>query len=328
MVNSAFPRSEIPGSILVVKPSSLGDVLHTLPVVALIKAHWPSSRLRWLIHADWAPLLEGNPDIDEVVIFPREDFRGLRGWTRVLPWITSLRPSVRSDVVLDFQGLLRSALMARFFRGRTVLGLSDAREGARFFYDTVADVSSKVHAVDRYLTLATALGIDIQRPLEWRLPSGVKPPGFVPEQAFVLLHPFSRGVGKSLSAADVQTLCEALAPTRIVLVGRTEMRIPRADNVIDLINSTSLAELIWLIRHAAFVVSVDSGPMHIAAALTDRLIAIHTWTDPRRVGPYQPKAWVWQQGVLCRVADLDRPAQGLPVSDVQGLAAFVRTQIS
>src|SRR5207244_10616905 len=73
------------------------------------------------------------------------------------------------------------------------------------------------------------------------------------------------------------------------------------DNCIDLTNQTSLLQLIWLIRAAHFIVSVDSGPMHIAAALTDRLLSIHTWTDPRRVGPYNPNAWVWKNGQLCRV---------------------------
>jgi ADP-heptose:LPS heptosyltransferase len=63
--------------------------------------------------------------------------------------------------------------------------------------------------------------------------------------------------------------------------------------------------LVWLLRAAAFVISVDSGPMHVAAAVTTNLVSIHTWTDPRRVGPYNDAAIIWKNGKLCRVADLE-----------------------
>lgn len=319
-------RSEI-GSILVIKPSSLGDVVHTLPAVALIKRRWPAARLRWLINAEWAPLLDGNPHVDEVVIFPRSEFRGIAGWGKIVPWAISLRRSAKSDLVVDFQGLLRSALIARICGGEVIVGPSDAREGARFFYDETVDVSGHPHAVDRYLALATALGVESKDVLEWPLPFGAAPVGFDAAQAFVLLHPYSRGSGKSLGPAEVRSFCAALAPMRVVVVGRGAALSEPSDNAIDLLNRTSLAELVWLIRRAAFVVSVDSGPMHIAAALTARLVAIHTWSDPRKVGPYDPNAWVWQQGVLCRVADLGRPREGPAISDFRALAAFVREQM-
>lgn len=316
-----------PASVLVIKPSSLGDVVHTLPAVAAVKCHWPSAHLRWLINPEWAPLLEGNPHVDEVVIFPRDQFRGFVGWTKIPRWLASLRRTAHSELVLDFQGLLRSALIARSLRPRTVIGLSDAREGAHLFYDAVADVSTKRHAVDRYLAIPALLDFESSAPFEWQLPAGTKPQGFVPEQRFLLLHPFARGTGKSLALPDVHSLCEALAPSRVVLVGRADVAAYPADNVIDLVNSTSVAELIWLVRHASYVISVDSGPMHIAAALTSRLVAIHTWSDPRRVGPYQSQAWVWQNGLISRVADLDHAERASPVPDMRALAAFVQAQM-
>jgi ADP-heptose:LPS heptosyltransferase len=326
--NPRLPISEPPSSVLVIKPSSLGDVVHTLPAVASIKRHWPAARLRWLINPECAPLLEDNAHVDDVVIFPRDQFRGFVGWTKIPRWFASLRKRARSDLVLDFQGLLRSALIARGMGPSTVIGLSDAREGAHLFYHAVADVSTKTHAVERYLAIPALFHAENTAPLEWPLPAGKKPPGFVPEQPFVLLHPFARGAGKSLAVTDVRALCEALAPSRVVLVGRANMDAHVADNVIDLVNSTSVAELIWLLRHASYIISVDSGPMHIAAALTSRLVAIHTWSDPRRVGPYQPQAWVWQDGVISRVADLDRPERSVPVPDVRALAAFVQAQMA
>ena len=104
-------------------------------------------------------------------------------------------------------------------------------------------------------------------------------------------------IGRSRNSAS------ACAPTRVVVVGKSKLRIKIPENCVDLSNQTTLLQLIWLIRAARFVVSVDSGPVHIAAAISDRLIAIHTWTDPRRVGPYNANAWVWRSGELRQMRD-------------------------
>ncbi len=312
-----------PASILVIKPSSLGDVIHTLPAVALLKRHWPAARLRWLINPEWAPLLAGNPHVDDIVIFPRGDFGGLRGWGKVLRWAKEIAAE-KSELVLDFQGLLRSALIARLCRNGEIVGLSDAREGARFFYDRIVDVRGRLHAVDRYLALVSALGVKTARPLEWPLPAGDAVPA-VGEPGFVLLHPFSRGVGKSLSASEVIEFCRAVAPHRVVIAGRADARLPDIANALDLLNLTTLAELIWLIRHAAFVVSVDSGPMHIAAALTANLVAIHTWSDPGKVGPYRDDAWILKDGALCQRS---RSVPRIHIENMNGLAIWVRERLT
>jgi len=316
-----------PDSILVIKPSSLGDVVHTLPAVALVKRHWPRARLSWLINSEWAPLLESNPDVDEVIEFPRRQFRGVQGALRIAPWARTLRERTRADLVLDFQGLLRSALIAKVCRGERgrVVGLSDAREGARFVYDKIADVSGKQHAVDRYLTLVEALGVSVPsaEPLSWPLPTGTVPSAAVLPERFLLLHPFSRGAGKSLSDSGVTRFCAALAPTPVVLVGATERRAPALENVVDLLNRTTLHELIFALRRASFVVSVDSGPMHIASALGRQLVAIHTWSDPEKVGPYSRDAWIWQDGALFHRGGAARQA----ILDLSALGEFVREQV-
>ncbi len=318
---------DLPASILIVKPSSLGDVVHTLPAVALIKRHWPNARLRWMINPEWAPLLDGNPHVDEVVIFPRRDFRGVRGVFRIIPWARKMRERVQADLVLDFQCLLRSGVISKICRqpGGRIVGLSDAREGARFFYDDEADVRGRKHAVDRYLALVERLGIQIDAPLEWPLPQGDNVQGMEP--GYVLLHPFSRGKGKSLSVADVTEFCRALAPQRVIVAGRSEEQIPEMPGMINLLNQTSLAELIWLIRNSAYVVSVDSGPMHIAAAITGRLLSIHTWSDPLKVGPYRPEAMVWKDGKLASVSEWREGKAGQEASGISQIADWVNRML-
>ena len=305
---------ENPRSILVIKPSSLGDIVHALPAVACIRKKWPQSRITWLANPEWAPLLAGNPHINEVIEFPRSTFKGILGWTRLRGWARGMRDLVKPDLVLDFQGLLRSALVGRMSGGE-VWGTSDSREGARWLHHHVVPVPKRgepVHAVTRNLALAAALGCDIGGEPEWPLPAGSAPAAHLPAR-FVLLHPFSRGAGKSLTASEISDFCDALAPVPVVLAGRSASTV-RA-NAVNLINATSLPELCWLIRRAEFVASVDSGPMHIAAALSDRILAIHTWSDPRQVGPFSQRAWVWKDGRIGRMADfpagIECPRAGL-----------------
>lgn len=293
--------SATPERILILKPSSLGDIVHTLPAVAALRNHWSSSEIAWLINPEWAPLLEGNPNIDRVIPFPRKSFRGLTGWTRVPAWLRSLR-NFQPDLAVDFQGLLRTALIAKGLGSKTIAGLSDAREGAGWFYQqTVRLPREPIHSVERYLRLAEELtGTPVGKPV-FHLPAGTPPAELIPTR-FILLHPFSRGQGKSLDVATVTEFSRNFQSSCIVIVGGIQPLENAPSNVINLLGKTTLAELIWLIRHADFTISVDSGPMHIAAAITGKLLSIHTWSDPRLVGPFNPAAWVWKDATFSQMA--------------------------
>ena len=290
-------------SILIIKPSSLGDVVHTLPAVAAIHEANPSAKITWVINPEWATLLRGNPDVDHVHIFPRGEFRGISAPGRLWPWLKRTK-LLRPDIAFDFQGLLRSALIGRVSRPVEFWGMSDAREGSRFLYQRVAKIDRHAHAVDRYLQLAEAAGAPASGPLRFPLPTGDPLPRFDPYPPFVLLHPFARGAKKSLSKSVIEAFCRAFDPVRVVIVGKSARRITVPDNCVNLTNQTTLLQLVWLIRAARFIISVDSGPMHIAAAVTSRLLSIHTWSDPRRVGPHNTAAWIWKNGQLLHTNEL------------------------
>jgi heptosyltransferase-1 len=313
-------------SILIIKPSSLGDIVHTLPAVACIRAAHPEAKITWVINREWAPLLRGNRDVDHVHIFPRGELRGLGAATGLLPWVNKTR-ALRPEIALDFQGLLRSALIARISGAQEVFGLSDAREGSRFLYRQTARVDRRSHAVDRYLRLAELVGGVADGPLRFPLPTGDPLPRFDPHPPFVLLHPFSRGRGKSMSTRAIEDFCRACDGKRVVVVGKAKVKLRQLDNCVDVTNHTTLLQLVWLIRAARLTVSVDSGPSHIAAAVSPRMISIHTWTDPRRVGPYNPEAWIWRNGELRQMRDY-QPDEKLPrghavrAADVPRLAAL------
>ncbi len=312
-MKARHPRLAAPRSIFVLKPSSFGDIIHALPAVARLRQHWPETRVSWLVNPEWSPLLEGNPLVDEAVIFPRQRLRGLRGAFRLPAWLREHIAGRKPGLTLDYQGLLRTALIGRCAGGCHFAGLSDAREGAGWFYDEVVAVppSQATHAVERYLALTDAVtgatrADQSGEKLCFPLPAGEPLPAtVVPDQPFVLLHPFSRGEAKSLTIPQVRLLCEGLVPVPVVIVGQwpgPALDLPA--NSLNLLNQTTLSQLLTLTRAAGFVVSVDSGPAHLAAALNKPLVAIHTWSDPRRVGPYRPAAWVLKNGRLLRVAEL------------------------
>ena len=318
-------------SVLVVKPSSLGDIVHTLPAARLIKQAHPHLKLRWIANSEWTPLIDGCAFVDEVISFPRKEFRGVAGGLRSLAWAAQWNRTAREtpEIVLDFQGLLRSGSIS-FTRGSDwIVGMSDAREGASGFFDQVVPVDPQAHAVDRYLEIVRALGIEFGAPdVVFDLPEGAPPSGFDASQPFVLLHPYSRGEGKALEPAVLQTLCDALTGARVVIVGVADPApVVSGGHVIDLTNRTTLPELIWLMRRARACVSVDSGPMHIAAAVNDRTLGIHTWTDPRKVGPYNGNAWVWKAGRIARRTEFSDEECLTDVqvseSEARGIADFV-----
>lgn len=288
--------------MLFIKPGSMGDVIHALPVATALHRAWPHTDLVWIVDPRWEPLLEGNPCIEATHLFPRQDFRGISGMKRAWHWYRGLK-ALNAGMVVDLQGLLRTGLMARFSGAGRILGLSDAREGAGFFYTERARVLKNEHAVRRYLRCLPSMGIAVPERPEWILPAGTPYLAEPLNEPYIVLHPFARGAGKSMDAEAVKAFLAAFlagSRLRVVLIGTGDDQQESSPRITNLIGRTSLSELVAILRNARFVVSVDSGPMHLAAALGAPLLSIHTWSDPRLVGPYSETSWIWQGGEIRR----------------------------
>ena len=250
---------------------------------------------------------------------------------KFLRWCKDTVALLRPELAIDFQGLFRSAWIGRASRAKRFVGLPDAREGAVWFYHHLAPaIWEPTHAVQRYLAAADhaialynsrADGPNSDDPI-WTLPEGqpVDLDDNVTANGYILLHPFARGEGKSLSPSEIRQVCRQIAPRRVVLVG--QYRGASITNLptqcLDLSNRTSLSQLIWLIRRSMFVITVDSGPAHLAAALQRPMVSIHTWSDPRLVGPFWDDAWVWKNRMLLQVKELS--GAGAPIFDAETFA--------
>lgn len=266
-----------------VRLGAMGDILHTLPAVASLKHSHPGAHLTWVVESRWRPLLEGNPFIDRIVELQRGSARGLAATVRELR-------SQAYDFAVDFQGLMKSALTAAFARPERLYGYhqSQVRERPAALFYSNKIVATSAHMVDRHLELAAAAGA--VHPLHiFPLPDG-EAEGDLPARDFVLASPLAGWGAKQWPIEHYRALGELL---------RGRLGIPL---VLDgppgsgFDHHSTLAGLIHATRRAAAVVGVDSGPLHLAAALRKPGVAIFGPTDPARNGPYGGTLHVLRSG--------------------------------
>jgi len=293
--------------ILLIKPSSLGDIVMALPALSALRRSFPQAHLTWLIRPEFAPLLEGHPHVDEVIPFDRKSlgraWHSPRALRELVSLIARLRRS-RFDAVLDLQGLFRSASLAWLSGSRQRFG-PHGRELAHWFYTTSLPPRREwVHVVDYWLRLVAALGVSDLK-VEFVLPE--KPVARAAAQSLLVRHgvdrqryaviiPGSAQVSKCWPPERFAALADRLTAEHglaVVATGsRSESRAVQEIGrlaqhpVADLAGQTSLPELVEVLRGADLVVSNDTGPGHIAAALGRPLVMMFSWSNPLRVGPY------------------------------------------
>ncbi|HEY2329485.1 MAG TPA: lipopolysaccharide heptosyltransferase II [Verrucomicrobiae bacterium] len=307
--------------ILILKPSSLGDVIQALPVLRLLKLHYRDAEIFWWIDSALAPLIEGDPDLAGIVRFERKRWIRPKHWPEMLRSIRWLRAQ-NFDLVIDLQCLLRSAAFAWLANGKKLVGLDEAREGARGFYDFAAPRKSfHTHAVDWYLSVLPPLGVPVHKNFEW-LPERPEIAAEVQQKWFgensklktqnsklILLQPGARWQNKRWPAKYfaelVRPLAERFPDARFAILGGKddqplgEIIFQAApERCLNLCGATSLPEMIEWVRRCDLIVTNDTGPMHVAAALGKPLVALFGPTAPERTGPY---------GQLENVLRLDLP---------------------
>jgi len=287
--------------VLILKPSSLGDVIQALPVLRLLRKHRPESKIFWWIESTLSGLLQDDPDLDGLILFDRKNSIKPAGWKRLWEDILWMRAQ-RFDWVIDLQSLARSGSIAWLANGKLTIGLDDHREGARCLFDiAIPRANYHQHAADWYLATLTRLGIP-QTSFNWLPPRPAALQSFRakwPQDHFqwIVVQPGGRWLNKRWPVEYYTTLVRQLAAAnpeaRFAITGSAEdsplsARIAEAapDRCMDLAGKLSLPEMIEWIRASTLMVTNDTGPMHVAAALGKPLVAIFGPTEPTRTGPY------------------------------------------
>lgn len=283
-----------------IKPSALGDVVQTLPVLPVLRRRFPAARISWVINTGLAELLEGHPDLDELIRFDRHG--SWRSWFRLL---NDLRRR-RFDLVFDLQGLLRTGIMTAATGAPLRVGLQTAREGAHLAcHWTVPDTGRDVPAHRRYGRIAEALGArelpqtirlaltrseidwaddqlaELPRPVLAVNPGARWPTKRWPVEKFALL------AARAVRSYELGLVILG-SPAERPLADRLETQVRRSVSdppVHNLAGRTGLRQLAALLERVDLLLTNDSGPMHLAAGLGTPVVGLFTCTSPVLSGP-------------------------------------------
>jgi lipopolysaccharide heptosyltransferase I len=294
---------------LIVRLSSIGDVVHTLPALVALKKRYPHARIDWLVESRFREVLLDNPWVDRLVEVDTLGFRrapiSLRSWRDLLRSVGELR-RVRYDAVLDLQGTLKSAVCSRLTRTQRRIGFATSelkeRAAALLYSERVGNNGAGPHVIDRNLHLLSALGIETrERAFPITVPETVEDRAmrtlgsFPLGSGYVVLNPGGSWPTKRWSPKRFGELAAAISRelglSSLVIWGPNERAL--ADEIVrtaggaaHLAPETKLRDMMALIKRARLFVSGDTGPLHIASAFSVPSVAIFGPTDPARNGPF------------------------------------------
>ena len=292
-------------SILLIRPSALGDVCRTVPVLVSIKRAFPAARVDWLVQDGFAAAIAHHPDLGRAIAFDRKGLgrQAKRGnLAPIRRFFNSLREP-RYDIVFDCQGLLRSGIFAWATRAPRRVGFANARELGWLGVNERHAVPTTLHSVDRMLELLRLSGVPQVRDMRlYADPQARHDVAATLEHAgptYAVVAPTSRWAAKRWPAdrfaAVVKALC-GIGYSGVVLVGSNNERdqcgplldvAARDAHVIDRIGGTSVAQLMAIIESSSLVIANDSAALHMAVGFDRPTVALYGPTSVPLVGPYQ-----------------------------------------
>lgn len=314
-------------NILIIKLSSIGDVVHALPFLEALKNSYPDSRIDWLVEEEASQVISGHPAINRVIISGRKRWQKeilnpaklLKVSSEAISFYKNLRFS-SYDIVIDLQGLFRSGFLTALSRGKRKIGMSGAREGASFFpKEPPVAVDYDQHAIDRYLKVAGHLGCNTgirkgEIPVseqDKKLAAGIFS-SFSEGKPLIAVNPMAKWKTKLWQPDKFSELAEKLQKEidcRIIFTGSMQDRPVieeiirqtgiKENKIINLAGRTGLKELAYLYSGCSVLICTDTGPMHIAAAMGCRVVALFGPTSPLRTGPYGNGHIIIRSGIDC-----------------------------
>jgi len=317
--------------VLIIRLSAIGDVVRTLPALSCLRRAWPDAHIDWAVEEASGEILEDQPDINGIVVFPRRRLSRIplhpdgipAAWRDLRAFLDTIRDA-RYDVVIDFQGTLKTGILSRLTRAprRIGFGRGHAREMSQVFYtEAVALPRRKMNRVDRALAMIEGIGVDVSNPVS-DIPEAPVDASYVasfletlprgggdPAQPVVIFPGTSAGQaykryppGHFARAAD--RIAEATGAPVVVAWGPGEETL--AEEVIDAMEtpgvmapSLSLSQLSALIRRSLVFVSSDTGPMHMAWTVGAPVVAVLGPTDPVLNHPGGPLGTVAYRKIAC-----------------------------
>ncbi len=296
-------------NILIVKLSAIGDVVHTLPSLAALRKLYPDAHITWVIEEASSDLIQDHPYLDRVIVSRRKRWVDELKQGRIDTPLREMKSFIHDlkgrpyDLVIDFHGLFKSAMIVFLSSGKRKLGYDSMQELSGLFLNEKIPEDMGKHAVDRYLDFPRYLGAHVNEP-EFLIPIGEEHRtrverlllinGISKQDRFVTVSPVALWDTKLWEDKKFALLCNRITEelnVRVVFTGSDRGKLEHVQSMmsvssINLGGKTTLRDLAYVYRLASLMITTDSGPMHIAAAAGTPVVAIFGPTDPMRTGPY------------------------------------------
>ncbi len=303
--------------ILIVKPSALGDIVHSLPFLLAVSKKFPGAEIDWVVAHGLHLFLEDHPLINKLWVIKKDQWKKPGRIFSTLKEIYTLQKELKArryDVCIDLSGLLRSGLISWASRAEFKLGFKESDEGSPWFYTHKIHGSMNIHAIDRYLEIAKFMGCAIDK-IEYPFaPYDIHPPLLESlPKTYCVMSPSAGKPANRWQAGKFGELASRLDMPTLVIASGSESDIAEEmvkyskGKAVSLAGKTSLKELVALIGRARFFVCNDTGPMHIAAALKIPVFAIFGPANPVRTGPYGDGHTVIQKALDCSPCYAKKP---------------------
>lgn len=292
--------------LLIIKPSSLGDIVHGLQIANEIKCRIADVEIDWVVRDCFADVVRLSGIVDNIFLFHRHG-----GFWKFVNLIRRIRRK-KYDFVLDLQGLARSGILTFFAHSENKVGRSDSREGAMVFYNKIVDLPARknCHAIDILLEFLKIFNLEPRLLCNIDFKIDVKKIDSnilsLAKCSPICLFPGSRRKEKEWPYFGdlAKKLSDEMPTEKILIVGNKKISLPQRENIVDLTNKTTIAEMIFLIKNATLSISNDSAPVHISVAAGRPVLALFGPTDPRKYGPYNSSA-IGSSYVLAKSGDLN-----------------------
>ncbi len=312
--------------ILIVKPSSLGDIVHTFKAVQLLYENYPKATFDWVVNPEFAKLVDyaPTPRIRRIIFKRKKLGKLLTFIPEAFRLVHHLR-KYKYDIVIDFQGLLRSAIITRLARSRSRAGFANPKEpmAAKFYKRKITLPPDCRQAVDRYLSLARSYcsNQNLVAPLLLHesyknitsVKAKLKDRNLSIDDQLIAVFPSARWKSKTfpqeLFKSVIEKLLVRFPEANILLLGTMDdykevnsmvSQLSKNSRVFNMFGSTSTGSLVELLRACSLTISNDSGPLHLSAALNVPTIAFYGPTDPTYTGPDGAAVKIFQTNAECK----------------------------
>lgn len=293
--------------ILVIKPSSLGDIVHSLAFLNSVKENFPRIKIHWIVAKDFEDLLTEHPLIEKVIIIDKNKWKKIKNFPQTLQEISSLSKNLKGEkypIAVDIQGLLRSGIITALSGANIRLGFKEAREFSTLFYNKIVSTSINTHAVLRYLEMAKFLGCNILS-IKFPLPQQKEPDWLKDFDNYVLIIPSARWDSKNWPIPYFVELINMLPYNFIIVGSKSDENIAlniekySKGKAKSVAGKTTIKELIALLKKSLFVITPDTGTMHLAIACGKKVVSLFGPTSPERTGPFGEGNLVIKSPVYC-----------------------------